>query len=194
MNQQEQKLRDEILNDAKRKAERIQARAERDAAKAREQATEEQRAEREQALERARQRADTRSRAILVTVDQEVRRQRLVARESILERCLDRALAAACSLPPEEERRALAELLDEALTALGPGPAKIRACPADAAVLSSAILDDPANITVTADERLGAGLVAESPDGLRQFDNTYATRRQRLRERLRTLLADGIDF
>ncbi len=193
MNQQEQKLRDEILNDARRKAERALARAERDAAKARDEAAEEQRAEREQALERARQRADIRSRAILVTVDQEVRRQRLLAREAILERCLDQALETACSLPPEDARRSLAELLDEALAALGPGPAKVRARPADAAVLASAI-SDAAQVTVTDDERLGAGLVAESPDGLRQFDNTYATRRERLRERLRTLLAEGIDF
>lgn len=193
MNQQEQKLRDEILNDARRKAERALTRAERDAAKARDEAAEEQRAEREQALERARQRADTRSRAILVTVDQEVRRQRLLAREAILERCLDQALETACSLPPDDARRSLAELLDEALAALGPGPATVRARPADAAVLASAI-PAASQVTVTADERLGAGLVAESADGRRQFDNTYATRRERLRERLRTLLAEGIDF
>jgi vacuolar-type H+-ATPase subunit E/Vma4 len=198
MNEQERKLRDEILSDAKRKAERTVARAEREAAEAHKQMVEEQQTEREQALERARQRADARSRAILVTVDQEARRQRLLAREEILGRSLDQALEAARSLSPEEAQRSLTELLSEAMTALGPGPAKIRVRPADADLFSPELLaklgHDAGTVSVIGDERMTPGIIAESSDGLRRFDNTYATRCERLRERLRALLADGIDF
>jgi vacuolar-type H+-ATPase subunit E/Vma4 len=198
MSEQEQKLRDEILNDAKRKAERTVSRARREAEKAHEQAADEQRAEREQALARVAERADARCRAILATVSQEVRQRRLRAREDIIERCLDEALALAAGLSGEEAKESLRGLLAEALQALGPGEAVIRLRAEDASLLSAEFLSslgaDPATLTVKADETIGGGVVVESADGRRQFDNTYATRRERLRERLRTLLAGGIEF
>ena len=198
MNEQEQKLRDEILKDAKRKAERALTRAKRDADKACKQAETAQASEREQALARAGERAATQSRAVLATVAQEIRRRRLLAREEIIERCLDEALTVAESLPAEEYRRSLGELLAEALAALGPGEATIRVRPADLDLLSPPCLTtlgiESAGLTVVADAAIVRGVVAESHDGRRQFDNTYATRRKRLRERLRTLLAGEIDF
>ena len=198
MNEQEQKLRDEILSDAKRKAERALTRARRDADKARRQAETDQASEREQALARAGERAAVQSRAVLATVAQEVRRRRLLAREEIIERCLDEALTAAESLPAEDSRRSLGELLAEALAALGPKEVTIRVRPADLDLLSSQCLAtlgiESAPLTVVADTTIAGGVVAESHDGLRQFDNTYATRRKRLRKRLRTLLAGEIEF
>jgi len=198
MNEQEQKLRDEILSDAKRKAERALTRARRDADKARRQAETDQESEREQGLARAGERAAVQSRAVLATVAQEVRRRRLLAREEIIDRCLDEALTAAEDLPAEDSRRSLGELLAEALAALGPGESTIRVRPADLDFLSSQCLTalgiESAPLTVVADTTIAGGVVAESHDRLRQFDNTYATRRKRLRERLRTLLAGEIEF
>jgi len=198
MNEQERKLRDEILEDAKRKAERALTRGKREAAKVREQAATEQQAERDNALQRAGDRAEAQGRAILATVDQEVRRGRLIAREEVVTRCLDEALAAARSLPPAEAQESLGELLSEAVAAFGPGPLTVRVHPTAAAAFSAERLTAlglaPESLEVVPDESVVDGLVAASPDGLRQFDNTYATRCKRLRERLRTLLADGIEF
>jgi vacuolar-type H+-ATPase subunit E/Vma4 len=198
MSDQEQKLRDEILNDAKRKAERTLTRAKRDAAKAHEQAADEQKTEREQALARATERADARCRAILATVSQEVRQRRLRARENIIEQCLDEALAGAAGLSGDDAKTSLGGLLAEAVQALGPGEAVVRVRPEDAAAISAEFLSslgvDPATLTVQTDESLGGGVIVESADGRRQFDNTYATRRERLREQLRTLLAGEIEF
>ena len=91
-------LRDEILSDAKRKADRTLTRARKDAKKAHGQAAEEQRTEREAALGRAQERADARSQAILATVSQEVRRRRLLAREEVIAACVDEALSATKAL------------------------------------------------------------------------------------------------
>ena len=198
MTEQEQKLRDEILADAGRKAERARAKAQRDAEKARKQAETDQQAERAALLARAAERGAAQSRSILVTVAQEVRRRRLLARETVIERCLDEALDAADGLAGDELDRSLGELLAEALAALGDGPVLVRVAPGAAGTLSperlAALGIDPARLTVIPDEALGGGLVAESPEGARRFDNTYATRRERLRERLRTLLAGDIEF
>ena len=53
---------------------------------------------------------------------------------------------------------------------------------------------DPATLAIVADDAIPGGLVVQSADGRRQFDNTYATRRERLHEQLRTLLAGEIEF
>lgn len=190
MNEQERKLREEILDDAKRKAERTLARAKREADEARKQVATEQQAERDQALQRAAERAQAQSRSILATVDQEVRLRRLAAREEIIERSLDEALAGARGLAVADAQQSLAELLAEALEALGDGAVTVRVNPKSVAALKV----DSAKVTVVADETVADGLIATSADGRRQFDNTYAMRRKRLRERLRTLLADGIEF
>jgi vacuolar-type H+-ATPase subunit E/Vma4 len=198
MSEQEQKLRDEILNDAKRKAERALSRAQKDAKKAHDQAATDQKTERDQALGRAQERASARSQAILATVSQEVHRRRLLAREEVIEACIDDALAATVELSADGALKSLGGLLTEALAALGPGEATVRVRPDDVSALGPDFLAklgiNPSTLAIEADETIVGGLIVQSADGRRQFDNTYATRRERLHEQLRTLLASEIEF
>jgi vacuolar-type H+-ATPase subunit E/Vma4 len=198
MSEQEQKLRNEILNDAKRKAERTVTRAKRDAEKALNDARAEQEAERQQSLEQAAGRGDARSRAILSTVSQEVRRSRLTSRETIIAKCLDEALSQTNSLSGNEASESLVALLQEAVAALGSDELVVRVSPKEADMLTPEFLSAqgliPGLLKIQADDAIAGGVVVETPDGRRRFDNTHATRRARLLEPLRTLLAGDIEF
>lgn len=206
MNEQEQRLQQEILDDAKRRAGRLVSRAKRDAAKMRKAAEDEVEAARAQRLAAARKTAEDRYRAITARIRHEILRRWLTRREAALDELLNGALTRLEAGADIDRERSLVQLLHEALAALGTGTYTVRLRPADRALFTddlvartvrAALAPEAAattHIRVLADAALGPGLVLVDADGRRSFDNTYATRLQRLREPLRALVCDGIDI
>jgi vacuolar-type H+-ATPase subunit E/Vma4 len=118
---QEDLLRDEILEDARRRADRTLKRAERDAAKALDRARQDLETQRQATLEQARTRAEGEVRALIAGVEQEKRRRRLQVREEALDDVLQSALDQARNLAePARARESRTRLLIEAARAVGP--------------------------------------------------------------------------
>ncbi|NLF17141.1 MAG: hypothetical protein GX595_07775 [Lentisphaerae bacterium] len=199
MNDNERKLQQEILSDAQRKAERLLARARSDAEKALAQQRQESGRSRSRRLAEAQREAETSARAITARIRHQVQSLWLQRRE----RCFDELFAAMLEDLENgqgiDRERSLRQLLQEALEALGPRPAVLRLGPAAAAVLTAAAVAEvqaalPAAAPLQRQvvDGLPGGLVVESSDGLRRFDNTYATRLKRLRGALRAQLSAGL--
>lgn len=197
MNPQEDKLQAEILGDAKTRAERVIARANNEADKARQLAAEESTRNRGERLAEASAEADMKCRSIVVDIKQEIRRRWLLASEASLSEFLQTACAAVEQGEDIDRARSLALLAREALAAIGPGDGQATVNPADAGTITPAWLealscelfgdDRASHYEVRADPALSGGILITSNDGRRRFDNSYATRLQRLWDDLRGL-------
>jgi vacuolar-type H+-ATPase subunit E/Vma4 len=193
------KLEEEILADARNKAERILARAQNDADKLRAEAEALIARKREERLREAEAIAETRAKAILVEVQQDIRRHWLLQREKCLDELLELALKQASQAAGEERTASLRGLAAEALQALGPVPCLVDIAPADAALVSPAWLLELARelfgpqtavaFTVRPDPAIGGGLRFTALDQSRSFDNTYASRLRWMKTELRNLAA-----
>lgn len=197
MQEQENRLQQEILQDARRKAERALERARRDA-DALAKAVQTRAAEaRETALAKAREEGASRARAVTAGIRHQVQREWLGRREAVLAEALQRALTEVEHGSEVDPVRSLGALLREAVAALGTREGLIvRVRPADEGRLRDAVLPAlalPAGTvrswTVVADPDLGGGLVVETADGRRRCDQTYAARLARLRAELRQAIA-----
>jgi len=149
----------------------------------------------------ARHLAEERCRAILASIELEKRRQWLRQRETVLDRFFAMVLDALESGTGIVREQALQELAGEAVAAIGGDRVRLRVAPVDGQALTPAMLaqvvgracpDTPApvRLEVVAAPELSGGVLAESPDGRKRFDNTYATRLARLKRDLRA----GLDI
>lgn len=200
MNDSATRLEKELLDEAHREAERIVRRAREQAAKALTAVRSEMETLREKRLAEARREADAQARVVGAAARLERRRRWLALREAGFETLFDRVLADLENGVGIDPDRSLRELLREALEAVGPGPVVVRLSPRSAGCLSEQAIADVqrqafgpgaagASFQRLVDAALRPGVVVESADGTRRFDNTYATRLERLREPLRALLA-----
>ena len=203
MSEQEEKLRQEILGDARRKAERAIKRARRDAEKTLEAVRAEQDEARGKRLEAATREAEEKYRAVTAGIAYTIRRRWLLQREEVLDKLFAAMLPEIEAGEGIDRARSLRELLREALEAIGPAPVRLRLHPRDIEILDETSRAEvwraafgtessPAmDMDVEPDESIGRGLILESRDGRHMFDNTYATRLTRLRPVLRTELCAG---
>jgi len=203
MNDSESKLQQEILSDAQRKADRIIGRAHSDSDKALTAVREEHARLRDQQLQEARREADEKARAITARVRHEIQRRWLTLREEGFDQLFSSLLTTLEQGTGIDRQRSLRQLLQEALAAIGPRDAVVRLNPACAALLTDAVVADvaaalppgvrgSATLRRQVDDALRPGVVVESVDGQRFFDNTYATRLGRLRSDLRALVSEGV--
>lgn len=203
MNDRESKLQQEILSDAQRKADRALNRARSDMDKALAAVREQHTRLREQQLQEAQREADEKSRAITARVRHEIQRHWLTLREQGFEQLFSDLLEALERGDGIDPTRSLRQLLQEALEAIGPRDAVVRLNSAGAAILTEPVVADlvaslpprtrgAAALQRQVDDSLRAGVVVESCDRQRRFDNTYATRLQRLRGELRALVSEGV--
>jgi vacuolar-type H+-ATPase subunit E/Vma4 len=198
MNDNENKLRQELLADAQRQAEQAMGRARAAATNALAVVREEQAQVREKRLQEAQLEAEARARAITARIRHEVQRRWLMLREEGLERLFAEVLPRLERGDGIDRQRSLRQLLQEALEALGPMAVKVRLNPDSAALLTAEALaavcslawpnaTPPPRVERAIDAGLRPGVVVESADGRLVFDNTYATRLERLRGPLRSL-------
>ena len=200
MQEQEEKLRQEIIGDARTKADRLIKRAKRDAEKRAASARERQDKARQVRVKEAELRAEGRVRAILAGIDHEILTHWLLRREAVIEDVLEDACARAARGDGIDVGRSLLGLFEDAAGQIGPGPLVVRLQPGDVARLPKGSIDGAlarlfgpdaatSSVEVLPDPGVAGGLVVASADGRRHCDNTYRARLRRLRSQLRPAVA-----
>jgi len=197
-NQQEEKLRQEILSDAQQKAERMVARAMVNGDRLVADARKNGEARLAKRLAEAEQRASERCSSIMLDVQREARRYRLTQRERLLEQLFAQALNQAENSQGEARSRSLAILAREAMSAIGPQSMRVVFRSADKDVVTESWLKKIAGelfgqvkigFEMACQPDARAGLIFSSLDGQRLFDNTYVSRLEKLHDELRRQIA-----
>ena len=197
MNNQEEKLRQEILGDAKAKAERTIAKAMLSADKLAEEAKKSADEKRALRLKEAEEKAEKRCAAIMMDVQREARRHWLNERERCIDELFAEALSKAESTKGEKHRKSLESLAKEAIAAIGCKDMKVAFPTADKAVLSGEwlkaiameLFGNAPEFVLEPSDDARPGLAFETLDGQRSFDNTYASRLENMHDSLRRELA-----
>lgn len=199
-NFQEEKLRQEILGDAKVKAERTIARAKNEADKSVAKAMADSAKKKQDRMVEAQADADARCRAIMLEVQRETRRHWLLKREACLDEMFSGALATASSATGVERVKSLAMLAEEAIAAIGPAKMEVTFRTQDADVITIPWLeaiaaklfgaDNEAAFALSAAPDAPAGISFATEDGRRTFDNTYASRLKKMKDDLRIIAVD----
>jgi len=195
MNEQETRLREAILAEARTAADDILAavRKEADALKAA--SAEKRRKSREAALASVADVAAKKSARIAASTTMDISRQWLERQEACIDEVFQEALAEVESSEGDNRETALEILASEALLAVGDESCRVIVGKKDAALVTPEWIkevrktafdsSDTATYTVEVDENLGGGLVFITTDGRMTFDNTFARRLERLRSELR---------
>ena len=201
MQEQETKLQQEILQDARHKAERTVERAHQEAERSLQAVRSEQARAAEALQTKTGTDARARARSVLASIQHDVHKQWLRRRETVLDQVLGEALQRAEQGTGLDRRRSLFERLAEALAVMGSDtPVAIAVSAQDAPFLDAALLaavarqlaagaDAPARWSVAVDPELASGFVLSSADGRRRFDQTFAARLARLKGGLRQVVA-----
>jgi vacuolar-type H+-ATPase subunit E/Vma4 len=181
-----------VLNEAHAEADRILADARAKADVIHQHAREQAAAERAEVLERASREAERIRQQVIATTRLKARTLQLERREKLL----DSAFEAACQQLPAVPQwtdydRIVRELLREALAHLEADAARVRADQRTRALLTDHILADISNelgiqVQLGALLKQGTGVIVETMDGHRQYDNTLEARLGRLRNSLRS--------
>ena len=198
MDGQEKRLEEEILADAREKAERLVARATADAATALKRAKTLNERRRTKALAETRKEAERKAENIVSGIWNEQRKMWLVRREAAIQEFLKGLLDELAAQPTSDPRRlaALTALASEALAAVPSADLTVLVSEADAQVVTPQWLSErlpagrAARFTVQASPSIRGGLKVLSADGRFAYDNTYAGRLVRLDEEFRRTLAD----
>ncbi len=198
MEGQEKRLEEEILNDARQKAERVVARATADAATALKRAKTLNERRRAKALEQARQEADRKASNIVSGIWNEQRKMWLQRREQSIQAFLKGLLEELAKQPAasEERKASLAALAGEALAAVPAQELTVQIAEVDRATVTPEWLsaqlpaDRSARFMVEVSPEVTGGLRVLSADGRFAYDNTYAGRLARMEEEFRRTLAD----
>jgi len=196
-------LAEEILEDARDRAERALARGKAEAEKIMAEARSEAKAEAEKIRAEAEHRAKRRADMIVRTVDQEVARRKLRARETVVQQVLDEAKKQLDALGGEAYERSVVWL----------ATAAIREMPGEEFLLQVGTREgnstDPARLVSEMEKALQEhgrrvlihvelradmprGVLAKSADGRLQWDNTFGSRLRRLRAGLRRRIVPGL--
>jgi len=190
-------LRDEILSDARRQAERALRRAERDAQEALEQARKEADADRAGRLDVARREAERRRNLLLASVPVEEARMRADRLEETLRSVHDEARRRLADRGGEEYHRTLVRLAAEAVAQMaGPGaPGFVLALGAEDLKASADRLADEVRravgrkgleVTVAPEPApIEAGVLVRDAEGRQVWNNGLAARLERLWPALR---------
>ncbi len=200
MESQEERLRQEILADAQKKAEQVCAKASTEREKAIQQCREELEQNRQSRLEEVRQAAAQEGRSIQNSIGMEVRRRWLNKREEVIDDFFQKLLTQAESCSGQRRVESLCFLAEEALQALSVGAYRVTCASADASLVTAswlaaraiAALGDKGRectFSVQPEEMLSRGLCFQSQDEFLSFDNTYRNRLNDLRDALRALVA-----
>jgi len=193
----EKVLTDEILSDAKRKADRARKRAEREAKKILAEAGKKADEAAERTLDVARERADRQAQATLATVAIEVQRDLLETREREFDKLFDAARQRLADKASYDYPTTLATLAAEAIVAMRSDDVVVALSGDDKPIATDAWLADARrrvgrDVTITIAEEPAAidgGLIVRSADGRLLYDNSFAARLTRLRPDLRRELA-----
>jgi vacuolar-type H+-ATPase subunit E/Vma4 len=130
---------------------------------------------------------------VLAVAATESQQMWLRAREDLFDVAIRRAQLQIEDFPAiPEAGRILSSLLDEAVSALPPGPLRVRAPQGYAQLLDGealrCICRDRCGLEFEVDAVPGGGVIVETLDGRLRFDNSFAERLRRKRDEVRRLL------
>lgn len=171
---------EQALNDAKAKAELI-----------RKQAADQAAAERAQILAKASVEAERIRSQAIATTQLKARTQELESREALLNSVFAGAAEKVASVQKNSDYEKTAQrLLREAVIQIGANVVKVHADQVTGKFITSSLIESLAkelNVKIQIDAPLakGTGVVVETEDGHRQYDNTLETRLKRMRDTLR---------
>ncbi len=180
-----------VLNEAQTEADQILADARQKADAIRKQAQEQAEAERKRILDDANREADRIRSQAVSTAQMKARTMQLEGREELLNNVFSKAHSMLATMQQWPDYDQIARrLLEEALSHLRVDQAIVRADPKTRSVLTDQVLDE---ISKAAGTRLemgdplqhGMGVTVETTDGHRQYDNTLETRLSRSQNALR---------
>lgn len=190
-----ERLSDQILADARRKAGRTQKKADREAEKLLADARKQADAIVERALADARDRADRDCRMLLASLPLEVLRHRLGCQQEALEQVRAQAEAEACALDGEQRHGVLVRLTRQAVEAIGAEACVVALGESDRGQFGQRLTDEVARQTGCelqldpATPTIRGGVIVRSADGRRRYDNSVEARFTRHWEELRTDVA-----
>ncbi len=191
-----QVLRDEILDDAQRQAERLRRRAERDARDILKEADKEAKEDREARLDEARRQAERTRDLVLARVPVEVGRMRAQRLEDALEAVRGRARQRLAEAGADRER--VAALAAEAAGCIAGDAVVLELAAEDVPRFGDGLAEDVVRragregLQVSVVERPGTpgdGVVVRDPDGRQVWDNRLAARLDRMWPALRRHVA-----
>lgn len=201
MDSQEQRLQQEIYADAKKKAERVRAKAltERDRLLAKCQqdiATRREERMAEVADEIAQQRRNLQN-----SLGMEKRKRWLLKREESIQQLFAQVQELAEKSSGSQREESLARLAEEALTALQSGDYLVQFAEADASLVNTDWLSQRAQkalhkqagecrFSLQPSAEIKGGIRFLANDQTRLFDNTFASRMQLLQDQMRGMLAE----
>ena len=198
---QEARLREEILGDARSKAERAWARAKNEADALRRKCKRDISAQRTARLNEVATAAREEGRNQLMQVERQTHALWLKRREDCLEELFAKAVAECARLTGERRERSLAALTEEAMRSLGALPSLCVRFSADAAdlltvqwfrILAEHVFGEAGKaMEFELDAEGEPGIVLSTPDGRMCSDNTYRARLRYLKEELRTMVLQG---
>lgn len=181
-----------ILSDVQGDAEQILAEAKTKAEGIKQRAQEEAEAERARILEQASVEAERVRSQVVATSQLKTRTMLLEQREKLLEEVFDTAEQRLSSvLRGSDYRQTAQRLFKEALLQLGSDTAMVRADEETLKTLSTSVIENVSKETqmqIKLGDPLekGLGVIAETEDGHRQYDNTLETRLKRMQDTLRS--------
>ncbi len=185
-------LTNAVLTDVRGDAEKVVAEAKTKAGEIRSQAQERAAAERSRILQQAAAEAERARSQVIATTQLKARTQQLEQREKLLNEVFEaaRRQLAAIQKSSDYEKTAV-QLLREALAQLGAGDARVMADERTRKFYTPAVLekisaDLKVEIQLGEPLKQGTGVIVETEDGHRQYDNTLETRLKRMQDSLRS--------
>lgn len=181
-----------VLSDAREEAEQALSEAKTKAEEIRQEARDEAEAERSRIMEQAHREAERVRGQALAVAQLKARTMELGQREKLLENVFSEVRQKLTTMQRDSDYEQVAErLLHEALRQLNADTARVRADKTTQAIFTSRKLEKISkdlNVKIQMGNALeqGTGVVVETLDGHRQFDNTLETRLKRMQETLRT--------
>ena len=172
---------EQILAEAKKKADEIRQRAEQEAE-----------TERNKILEQASQESERIRSQVIATSQLKARTMQLEQREKLLDEVFDAVREKLSATQKSSDYEQIARsLLREALVQLSASTAKVRADEKTQKFFTTGELEKMSkelNVKIHFGEPLkqGMGVIVETEDGHRQFDNTLETRLKRMKDTLRS--------
>ena len=206
MQEQEAKLQQEILQDARKKAERTIDRARKECAKLKSAVESQQAQERETLLAQAGAEAAIKTRSILAGIRHDIQKQWLRSREAVIGSVFQEALTQLTAGHDIDRPLSLKSLLEEAIQTIGLEKGLQISCrPEEATVFTPEQLAEiagrnggadglAATWRLKPDPALTGGLVVTSADGRRRVDQTYSGRLNRRRQQLRNQVEELIEI
>jgi len=203
----EQKLKEEILNDAQKKAERIIKKAQSDAEKVIERAKKEVEEFRNQVISKANERAGKERVRILSSLPLEKQRSIRQAQENVMEKAISQAMEKLNNSDGFDYQRSIRELIIQGALAIDEETILCRARKKDIEIFTEVFVKETTDILrtkyqksiiikISSDEELNDnGVILESIEGRKKiYCNTYEMRLKRKIDGVRLKIAEIMKF